>query len=96
LDVTSLDLKQESLLATLARTVKNDRFPDLGVVGFSDPLSTGAAASALGLARAHAVGSCLHRQLMLIGDGTVTIGTRAGGVLRDTPYSKDRVAVLSS
>ncbi|HEY1222356.1 MAG TPA: hypothetical protein VGE75_02525, partial [Acidimicrobiales bacterium] len=96
LDVTSLDLKQESLLAKLARTVKNDRFPDLGVVGFSDPLSTGAAASALGLARAQAVGSYLHRQLVLIGDGAVTIGTRAGGVLRATPYSRDRVAVLSS
>jgi outer membrane protein OmpA-like peptidoglycan-associated protein len=96
LDVTSLSAAQKSHLALLARTVKNERFPGLSIIGYSDPLSTGAAASELGLARAQAVASYLHQRLVAIGDGTVTIGVRAGGVLDKKPYSSDRVAVLSS
>jgi hypothetical protein len=76
--------------------VRNERFGALSVVGYSDPLSQGVAANAIGVARANAVAAYLHQRLVSLGDGAVTIGRRSGGVLKNKPYTRDRVAVLTS
>jgi outer membrane protein OmpA-like peptidoglycan-associated protein len=96
LDVTVLSAAQKSQLGSIARAVRNERIAALSVVGYSDPLSQGGAANAIGVARANAVAAYLHQRLVSLGDGAVTIGRRSGGVLKNRPYSNDRVAVLTS
>ncbi len=94
--VTTLTPSQQVVLLTIAKAVKKEKFPSLSVVGYSDPTSSGAAASAVGLARATAVAQQLRLALAAVGDGGVTVGLRSGGVLNNSTFSIDRVAIVSS
>ncbi|MFZ1062169.1 MAG: hypothetical protein WAN30_01710 [Acidimicrobiales bacterium] len=96
LGVTSLNVAQRSRLESLARVVSNERLTSLRIVGYSDPYSTGSAATALGLARARNVAGFLRQSLASLGDGGVIVTTESGGILHHEPYSLDRVAILTS
>ena len=80
----------------VARTVVREHFLGLNVVGYSDPLSSGAAARALGVSRATVVMAYLEQEFATLGDTSVHIGYRSGGVLHLTPYTRDRVAIVTS
>jgi len=83
-------------LNSVAKAVERERIVGLSVVGYSDPLSSGLAATLLGEARALVVRNYLQHELALLGDANVHIGYRSGGVLHLSPYPRDRVAIVTS
>jgi len=93
---STLSTDDRAQLDGVARTVVREHFLGLNVVGYSDPLSSGAAARALGVSRATVVMAYLEQEFATLGDTSVHIGYRSGGVLHLTPYTRDRVAIVTS
>jgi outer membrane protein OmpA-like peptidoglycan-associated protein len=93
---SALSTDDRAQLDGVVRSVVREHFGGLSVVGYSDPLSSGLAATLLGESRASVVTKYLEQELSSLGDPGVHIGYRSGGVLRLTPYASDRVAVVTN
>jgi outer membrane protein OmpA-like peptidoglycan-associated protein len=91
-----LSLADRAQLGAVVSSVVRERIDGLSVVGYSDPLSSGLAATQLGVSRAAVVTKYLEQALASRGDTSVHIGYRSGGVLHYSPYSRDRVAIVTS
>ena len=93
---SKLSTDDRKQLDGVVRLVVREHLGGLSVVGYSDPLSSGLAATLLGESRASVVTKYLEQELTSLGDPGVSIGYRSGGVLHLTPYARDRLAVVTN